>query len=162
MNYIHPLQRAVLYRSKRSYGYPIDIYKLQGSQTDPQTGVVTRMVSVTHVHRAVYFSGSQTRRALARKMAAGTEAARDFAASGAYDISVSTFIVDRQDAPNLPTLTQDDWIIHDNRKFQVVKIDGVANESWVILARELVGEVPQQVCDLKVVDWMTLSDTCNG
>ena len=151
-----------MYRSKRSYGYPIDIYKLRDSQTDPQTGVIARTVSVAHVDRAVYFCGPQTRRALARKMAAGTEAARDFAASGAYDISVSTFIVDQQDAPDLKSLTQDDWIVFDNRKFQIVKIDGVDNESWVITARELVGEVPQQVCDLKVVDWMTLSDTCNG
>ena len=137
MNYIHPLQRAAVYRFKRQFGFPIDIYKLQTSQTNPQTGVITRTVSVTHIQWAVYFCGPQTRRALARKMAAGTEAARDFAASGAYDIDVATFIVDQQDAPNLMLLTQDDWIVYDNRKFQIVKISGVDKESWVILRGSL-------------------------
>ena len=106
MNYVHVQQRASMYRFKRNFGFPVDIYKLLGSVTDPRTGVISVTTSVTHIDRAVYVCGPQSRKQLARKMAAGTEAARDFAASGSYDLGLATFIIDVKDAPELDRLAR--------------------------------------------------------
>ena len=67
MNYVHQLQRAALYNFKRKFGVPIDIYKLQSSATDPQTGQVTTTTNVTHIARAVFLCGDQLRKASGAK-----------------------------------------------------------------------------------------------
>ena len=95
-------------------------------------------------------------------MSAGTEAAHDFAASGAYDYEAADFIIDKLDAPTLPLLSQDDWIVYDNRKFQISKVGGVDKESWVVSTKELIGEAPQQTFDVKVEENLPLSETCDG
>lgn len=161
-NYVHPLLRAGLYRFKRNYGFPIDINKLESASTDPITGQMTRDVTVIHVNRAVCLCGADTRRQLTRKMAAGTEASRDFAASGSYDVGGYTFIIDKQDAPQLPELGQDDWIVHDNRRFQIVKVDGVDRECWDITARELKGEQPCNITNQSVTDALNVSEVNDG
>ena len=46
-----------------------------------------------------------------RKMAAGTEASRDFTAAGAYDTDTRDIIIDIRDAPCVKMLTPDDWIV---------------------------------------------------
>ncbi len=161
MNYVHDLQRAGMYRFKRSYGFPIDLYKLVSSVADPRTGKIVVTTRMFHVPKAVVLAGAQSRKQLARKMAAGTEAARDFAASGSYDTNLLDFIIDRKDVPRDLELTSDDWIIHDNRKYQVVKFGGVEKESWTVTARELVGEIPIQTPALKAEDSLGLSEASN-
>jgi len=69
----------------------------------------------------------------------------------AYDANSRDFIIDRRDTRLLLTLTSDDWLVYGGRKYQLVEIEASEFDSlWVITARELVGEVPEDVSDVRV------------
>ena len=141
---------------KRDYGCPIDIYKLVGAQTDVRTGVRTVSVSVYHVQRAIVLPTTTRRKGLLRKMAAGTEAIRDFQASGSYDVGDASLIVDRADVPASLKLSADDWIVYEGRKYPVQTVEEFVMGGWIITVGELVGEVPTQVFDIKAESTITL------
>jgi hypothetical protein len=141
MSQLHLMQRANLYRLKRDYGGPIDIYQLVSSATDSRTGVTTLATNKTHVRCAAIMPATQSRKAIARGQIKST---------GTYDIGICDFIIDRKDAPSLATLTSDDWIVANGHKYQVGTVESFqVNEGWIVTGREMVGEVPQQTFDLK-------------
>jgi hypothetical protein len=160
VNTLYLQQRAALYNLKRRFGGPIDVYKLLTCSSDPRTGKIALTTKVVHVRRAAILPTSESRKALARKMAAGTEASRDFTASGAYEVGVCQFIIDRKDTRELDTLTMDDWIVAHGQKYRVSKVDCLeVDASWIVTGRELVGEVPQQEFDVRSQDAVTLTET---
>jgi hypothetical protein len=133
------MSQLVLYKLKRDYGGPIDIYKLVNSQTDVKTGQKVVTTSVNHIHRAIILPAGWSR----VRMPAISSANKDFPVGGAHDSNVREFIVDRKDAPGLTTLTADDWIVYQGRKYQISKVESFEFDSgWIITAKELVGEVP--------------------
>jgi hypothetical protein len=133
------LLRANLYRLKRDYGSPLDIYKCLNAETDTQTGARVITVQVAHIPLAVCLPTTQRRKEALR----GKK-------EGAYDVCVREFIVPRADAGDLTTLTDDDWVVAGGRRFQVAAVEdyGVIG-AWLITGRELVGEVPQQIVEIK-------------
>jgi len=148
MSQLHLLQRANLYRLKRDYGGPIDIYQLVRSETDSRTGVTTLATKVTHVRRAAIMPATQSRKSIARGQIKST---------GTYDIGICDFIIDRKDTPNLSTLTSDDWIVADGHKYQVGTVETFqVNDGWIVTGLELVGEVPQQSLDMKSENVVTV------
>ena len=51
--------------------------------------------------------------------------------------------------PTLTTLTADDWIVYQGRKYQVSEVEAFEFDAgWIVTAKELVGEVPQQTFDV--------------
>jgi len=82
--------------------------------------------------------------------------------SGARDMSTRDFIVDRKDAIGLTGLTSDDWLVYKNRKFQVVTVEAYEfDAAWLITAKELAGEVPQQTFNANVSDELGM-EVVNG
>ena len=161
MNQLGLLQRINLYKLKRDYGAPIEICKLLDSQVDIKTGKRSISTSVFPVERAIALPATQSRKALMRKMAAGTEASRDFTASGAYDLDVRDFIIDRRDTPTIPELTDDDWIIYHQRKYQIAKVQTFGNDDgWIITANEIRGNVPtSNTSTVQTGDGLPLSES---
>ena len=136
---LHQMSRRTLYMLKRQYGGPIDIYKLVDSQTDVRTGQKTVTTNVHHVRRAIIMPAGWSR----TRMLSISSANKDHVAGGAHDANVRDFIVDRRDASGLTTLTADDWIVFQGRKYQVSRIEAFEFDSgWIITAKESVGEVP--------------------
>ena len=75
---------------------------------------------------------------------------KEFVTGGHYDVNQRDFIIDRHDVPSLPELTADDWIVYNRRKYQIKTVeDFEVDAGWIISARELVGEVPEFILDLK-------------
>jgi hypothetical protein len=82
---------------------------------------------------------------------------------GARDMSVRDFIVDRKDTVGLTTLNADDWIVYQNRKFQVSTVEAYEfNAAWLITAKELSGEVPQQTFNGVVSDDLGVTEVASG
>ena len=135
---LHQMSRRALYMLKRQYGGPIDICKLVCSQTDVRTGQKTASTDVYHIRRAIIMPAGWSR----MKRPPISSANKDYVAGGAHDTNTRDFIVDRRDAPDL-TLTSDDWIVCQGRKYQVSKVEAFEFDSgWIITAKESVGEVP--------------------
>jgi hypothetical protein len=137
------IQQA-LYMLKRQYGGTIDIYTNGGSATDVRTGVKTVTKTITRVLRAIVLP-VKINRDVVRSISA-ISANKEFVMGGGYDTGTREFIVDRRDTPNLPTLNEDDWLIYRKRKYQIKTFEEFEFEAgWVITAKELVGEVPEQI-----------------
>ena len=148
---------------KRAYGSPIDIYKLVDSRTDLRTGVRTVEVAGYHIRRAIILPVTTNRKGLMRKMSAGTEAVRDFQASGSYDVGKGSFIVDRADIPASLRLTHEDWIVYQSRKYPVDTVEEFEMGGWIITVGELLGEVStapisSQIFSISFNDTLTLTD----
>jgi len=146
--------QRVLYALKRQYGGAIDIYKLTTSETNVRTGQKIAATTVTHVRRAIILPARSWRRVVRGISSAN----KDFLAGGAYDANSRDFIVDRLDAPTLTTLTADDWIVYRGRKYQVSEVEAFeCDAGWILTAKELVGEVPQQTFDVSGDDRLELT-----
>ncbi len=141
--------RQALYQLKKDYGAPIDIYKLVASETNVRTGEKVITKTVTHVRRAVVVPARIDR--IAQRTISVISANKQFVTGGTYDASQRDFIIDRRDVPALPELTADDWIIYNRRKYQVKTVEAFeVDAGWVVSARELVGEVPEQIIEERV------------
>lgn len=153
-SHLNAVIRQTLYSLKRQYGGAIDIYKLTNSETNVRTGQKVVTTTVTHVRRAIILPAR-----LWRKVVRGISSAnKDFLAGGAYDANSRDFIVDRLDAPTLTTLTADDWIVYQGRKYQVSEVGAFeCDAGWIVTAKELVGEVPQQTFDLSADNRLELT-----
>ncbi len=150
--------RQALYQLKKDYGAPIDIYKLVSSTTNVRTGTKTITKTVTHVRRAVVIPARIDR--VAQQSISLISANKQFVSGGTYDASQRDFIIDRHDVRTLPELTADDWIIYNRRKYQVKTVEAFeVDAGWVITARELVGEVPEQIIEERVKSSLDLDDT---
>lgn len=150
LNRIAPLAVYVL---KRQYGGPVDIYKLVSSETNVRTGVKDVITTVYHIKRAIILPAGYSRAKLSTGVIGGFP-------GGLRDSNARDFIVDRKDAPQLESLTVDDWIVYKQRKYQIAKVEACEfDSSWLIASKELVGEVPQQEISKKVDNIVFLEDS---
>jgi len=136
--------RQTLYMLKRQYGGEIDLYHLVSSNTDPKTGEVTTNKTVVHVDRAVVLPvriGREVRKSISQ-----ISANKMFVVGGTYDAGQRLFIVDRDDVEDDLQLTTDDYLVYRGRKYEIKEFQEFEFEAgWLITARELVGEVPEQI-----------------
>jgi hypothetical protein len=133
------LLRANLYRLKRDYGAPVDIYKCLSADTDVQTGVRTVIVEVVHVPLAICLPATQRRKDSV-----------SIQKTGLYDVCVRDFIVPRESIGATTQLTEDDWVVERGRRYQVARVEDYGTlGAWLITGRELIGEVPQQVIEVR-------------
>jgi hypothetical protein len=138
-----------LYLLKREFGGAIDIYKLLTSETSARTGQKAVTTNVYHVARAVILPSGYS-----RVRAPGSKDTR-----GSRDVSLRDFIVDRKDVRGLTTLTADDWIVYRGSKYQVKEVESAEFDSgWVITAKELKGEIPEQTINVQTDDRVWMSD----
>lgn len=135
--------RQLLYSLKMEYGTAIVIYKLVSSSTDERTGLKSTVITPYKVRRAIVLPNTITR--IDIKSSALVASNREFSQGGLVDSGKRPFIIDRRDLPHLPTLSADDWIVYDNRKFQVSDVEQLAEAGWQIFGKELVGEVPENL-----------------
>ena len=150
--------RQALYQLKKDYGAPIDIYKLVSSETDARTGEKVITKTVTHVRRAVIVPSRIDR--IANQTISLISANKQFVTGGHYDVNQRDFIIDRHDVPALPELTADDWIVYNRRKYQVKTVECFeVDAGWVVTARELVGEVSEQIFNLRAESTLGFQDS---
>lgn len=153
------IQRT-LYMLKRQYGGTIDIYTLVSSSTNQATGVVTLVKDMLRVYRAIVLPARMQREV--RRSISQISANKTFVVGGTYDAGRRIFIIDRDDAPDLD-LTNNSYIVYRNRKYEIESFQEFEFESgWTVVARELVGEVPEQIYLLKADSLLELEDSADA
>lgn len=153
--------RHVLYALKRRYGGTIDVHKLLTSQTDVRTGLKAQTVQVTRIARAIVLPGHTARKAV--RGISLISANKTLVMGGTYDSQTRDFIIDRRDAPVLVTLTADNWIVYDGRKYQVAEVETFEfDAAWIVTAKELVGEIPSQSFAVPVSESLSLVTSATG
>jgi hypothetical protein len=153
--------RRLLYALKRRYGGSIVVYKLLDSQTDPRTGRKTVSVKEAQVPRAVVMPARSARKAV--RGISLTSANKEMVAGGTYDSSTRDFIIERADLLGITTLTADDWLVYNGRKYQVAAVDEVEFDSyWCVTAKESVGETPKQSIRVQAANDLSLFSAVEG
>ena len=151
--------KRTLYMMLRQYGGTIDIYTLTSSTTNQETGVTIIVKDVVHVNRAVVLPAKILKEV--RKSISQISANKMFVVGGTYDAGARIFIVDRDDAPDLE-LTSNSYLVYRNRKYEIQSFQEYEFDAgWIIVGRELIGEVPEQVYLLNADNLLTLEGETN-
>lgn len=133
----------VLYSLKRLWGGSFTIYQMGDATVDTLTGSKDIPRSVIHIRRGLVIPGKSIRDV--EQSISVISANKAFVTGGTYDTTARLFIVDRVDAPNLD-LTVSDWIVFDNRRYEVKEFQEFEFDSaWVIAGQAIEGEIPEQI-----------------
>jgi hypothetical protein len=136
--------RQVLYALTREYGDgPLSLYTAQGATVNLETGAKQISKTVTVLKRVIVLP-STVKRDLVQTISM-ISANKQFVYGGTHDARERNFIIDRQQAPDL-TIKDDDWLVFKGHKYEISKFQEFEYDSgWIITARELIGEVPEQI-----------------
>ena len=150
--------RNVLYMLKRQYGGRIDLYKKGAASSNPRTGERTIEKSVIPIKRAIILPAE-----VARQVIQGISlisANKSLVQGGGYDNALRLFIIEKRDVPSDLSLTPDDWIVFKRMKYQISEFREFEFDTcWVITAKALLGEVPQQIHLLSADNLLSLSSS---
>jgi hypothetical protein len=146
---------------KRQYGDgPVSFYQNLGSDVDLKTGRKTVQRSVTVVDRVISLPATLSREVV--RSISLISAEKSFVQGGFYDATQRTFILDRRDAPGL-VIREDDWIVYRGKRYEIMRIkDFDLDAGYVITARHLGGEVPEQIFLLSADHLLELSSEASG
>ena len=149
--------RQAMYVHKRQHGATVVIRRKVEVQTDPKTGESIWQIRQWRVRRAVVLPAKTQREV---KQNAGAMAANRAIIQGSYfDTSARHFLFDRRDLPDGFILEKDDWLVFNNRHYDIESIaEYEYDAAWLVIAKELKGrtenaqELPVSTTDQLVLD----------
>ena len=161
MSDLNPMIQQALYVLKRQYGAPVDIYVQGVVTTDTTTGARTVNKTVYPIDKVIVLPAKLSRSD--KRGISLISANKNLVQGGFYDTTTRRFIIDRSDVPDLPTLTENDWLVFKGRKYQFESIQEFEDDvGWVITAKAVIGEVPEQIFLVSADNLMNLSDSAAG
>lgn len=154
--------KQVLYRMKKDYGAgPLFIYRVGTSTVDLETGVRTIDKTVYKVRKVIVLP-ARINRDLVQTISM-ISANKSFVYGGYHDSRTRLFIIERDDVPQVTEIKQDDWFVFNGRKYELKSIQEFEYDTaWVVTGKELVGDIPQQIHEVKVDHLVNISDTGEG
>jgi len=148
--------RKTLYSLKRQYGNKVDLYKLINAETDYQTGVKTVDKSAITIRKCIVLPVKIAREAI--QTIAHISANKMFVYGGSYDAGTRMFIIDARDLPIDYEIVNDDWLIYNNRRYEIKNIEEFEQHTaWVIVAKEVKGVKPEQIYHIQLTEQFVLN-----
>ena len=135
-----------LYQLKREYGGTISIYQMGDATVATQSGVKTVPATSVDIKRAIILPAKIARETV--KNISIISAGKSFIVGGNFDTRTRMFIVDRKDAPQID-LSESDYIIYRGRRYEIKNFEDYQfDKAWVIVGKQLDGELPSQIYKL--------------
>ena len=123
---------------KQQYGAPILVRREGCRRRRLPDGRDQPDDSTLRVRRAVVLQGVVTRDA--KQSISLITAQKQMVQGGGFDVGKRTFIIDRKDVPRDFVLRKDDWIVFDNRHYDLDTVTEYEfGTAWVVIGKELVG-----------------------
>jgi hypothetical protein len=149
--------RRTLYSLKRQYGGRVDVYKLNTTATDYETGEKTYERTMVTVPKCIVLPVKIQREAV--QSISQISANKMFVYGGTYDAGTRTFIIDARDLPDDYEITNDDWLVYNGRRYDMKSITEFEQHTgWVIVGKEVKGVRPEQIFHMKTDDWLDVED----
>ncbi len=127
-----------IYAMKRQYGALILIRRKLSAPADPKTGNAAASVQTWLVRRAPVLPEDISRDA--KQSISLITAQKQMVQGGGFDVGKRTFLIDWKDMPRDFTLQKDDWIVFDNRHYDIDTISEYGYKAaWIVVAKELRG-----------------------
>lgn len=149
--------RRTLYSLKRQYGGRVDVYKLNSTDTDYETGEKTYERTMVTVPKCIVLPAKIQREAV--QSISHISANKMFVYGGTYDAGTRTFIIDARDLPDDYEITNDDWLVYNGRRYDMKSITEFEQHTgWVIIGKEVKGVRPEQIFHMKADTWIDVED----
>ncbi len=151
--------KRTIYRLKRTYGVPMDLYAQTLGQTNTQTGQKTITYEKVRIKRVIV-QPARTHREFVYDLAF-ISANKDFTTGGFFDASDRRIIIDANDLPSNWVMDNDQFVIFNNRRFDVKSyFEFETDAGYILVIRETVG---QRIVRLEEgVSVLTLQDSAAG
>lgn len=153
--------RQTMYMLKRYYGNgPVSIYQQTSSSVDLDSGVKTVVKDVTVLERVIILPVKMKREVL--QSISQISADKSFVYGGFFDSGTRMFIIDRRDAREL-VMKKDNWLVYRGRRYEIVSIqDFEFDTAYVVIAKEQLGEVPEQIFPRGVDNFLEMTVTATA
>lgn len=147
--------RQALYSLRKQYGGgPLYLYQASNVVTDSVTGIKSSDKTVTEICRVVVLPAKVSREAVQSISLISSNKA--FVYGGTFDSRARTFIVDKNDVPDIEEINQDDWLVFDGNKYELKRIEEFGY-AWVLIGRQLLGNLKEQVFPLAADNMLDIS-----
>ncbi len=155
-NLIKFIHRCI-YQMKREYGGPIQINILGAIDTDLKTGVKSAVQTSYDIKRAVVLPVRISRQVI--QSISMISANKKFVQGGTFEQGTRTFIIDRRDCPTLTEIHNEDWVVYDNKRYEIKWIDEFEQRTaWVLVGKELEGAQKNEVFSVPPSSTMAVVD----
>lgn len=143
--------RRTIYSLKRTFGFPIVIYKIIDSALDLETGNKLNTFRFKRVQRAPILPTKYVRRFVT--------AAKDGTPRGLFDAGVKWILIDWQDLRDFE-ITIDAIISYDGANYLISEVhEFELKTAYVVKAQEIVGDTFISPSDQTVIDTITFTQT---
>jgi len=150
--------RKTLYSLKRQYGGRVDVYKLNSTATDYETGAKTYDRTMTCVPRCIVLPVKIQREVV--QTISQISANKAFVYGGTYDAGTRLFILDTRDLPDAYEIVNDDWLVYDGRRYDIKSItEFEQHTAWVVAGKEVKGVRPEQIFHVMVENSLSVDHT---
>ena len=127
-----------IYAMKRQYGAMILLRRKQTSSADPKTGVAHTVIQTCLVRRAAVLPEEITRDA--KQSISLITAQKQMVQGGGFDVGKRVFLIDAKDLPPGFVVEKDDWVVFDNRHYDIDSINEYAyRAAWIVVGKEIRG-----------------------
>lgn len=148
---ITPLKK-VIYQLLRQYGQKIGLYNDANQVFDPQTGVVTRTREKLVIRRAAILPIR-----VIRDFVHSPSLEQNFEYGGLFDEGTRNFLIKSKDIPKTWVLDNDQYIIHNQRRFNIQDFQRFDNLAYIVTAQEVKGEKAYEIITKIIVQKISLS-----
>lgn len=138
-----------IYRLKREYGFPLEVYRHLGQVLDIETGTHVYNREKINVRRGIVLPGNQHRDVLhSPTIASGT---LGFAYGGDFEITDRVFILDSKDLPSNFLLTLQDYIIWEDKRYDFRLLSQLEQKTgYYVVGKEVKGSLRYAIIDKKL------------
>ena len=154
--------RKTIYKLKRLFGGPIQLYE-QGTKTsDLRTGVITWTGrEVIDIKRAIILPVKISREQ--EQTISMISSDKAFVYGGTYDRGARWFYIDPADLAANYEIKMDQWIVYQGKKYEIKEIkfnefDGL----WEVMGAEMVGVIPEQIYNLSGYSIVDFEQSAEG
>jgi hypothetical protein len=153
--------RRTLYSLKRQYGSRVDVYQLNDTATNYQTGVKTVDKTVNIVRKCVVLPVKVAREVV--QSISQISANKMFIMGGTYDAGTRLFIIDTRDMPDDYEFTNDDWIVYNGRRYDIKSFEEFEQHTaWSVMGKEVKGVRPEQVFFAHITERLEFQQDAGG
>jgi len=147
--------RQTIYALKRQYGGRVDLYRLNDSETDLRTGVKVINKDVFPIRQAIILPNRISRDIV--QSISQISANKKFVYGASFDSGKRNFILDSRDLSDGFQIKNDDWIVYQNRRYDIEDVEEFEFRSgWIIKAQEVLGRPVEQIYIVKADDLLEL------
>ncbi len=149
VQHLRHLIRKVIYRLKRRFGRPIDIYRDVLSSFDPKTGKQTVTPTKISVTRAIVLPGLKYGAIF--QSISFIKANSNFVLGGDVRLDDRHFIVDCKDIPKDFIIQQGDYLFLNDQKYDIIKVESLEEQTGsYLICRRIVDSHKRQIIDVKI------------